>query len=321
MKPSIIKIYIYVFQLKVITILGWFYVNQQTIFSMTSLPKIFLNLNKKMGEIFQNKQILPCYLPRIKKLFSPLLHPDSHIELSAFCYITKRHTYGKAYTIRDITTITIFTLAVAYTMTRLNNPSLCTVWQLLTQHEIFFQKHSREKHSSPSVWALYTCRSKCLMNSYTLSMLCHLYWLCHDSCFFVSKSIGSLGTKTKYQCTSWHLETASALHIITAKLLLSSLFCAEYSRAGSSLHALSFMYWQIKTYTSYYEQAFKFKPVSLWGQKHIYSHTDMWSAWDVWPDKLHTLVGTDFLMASECVSVSFCVCVWGLMSVCSSNAG
>lgn len=37
----------------------------------------------------------------------------------------------------------------------------------------------------------------------------------------------------------------------------------------------------------------------------------MWSAWDVWPDKSNTVVGTDFLTAP---SVSFCV--WADVCVC-----
>jgi len=59
---------------------------------------------------------------------------------------------------------------------------------------------------------------------------------------------------------------------------------------------------------------------SLPGQKCDVSHSDTWSAWNVWPDKLHTLVGTDLLTTSEWASVSLCV-GWCLCTWCSSNAG
>lgn len=135
----------------------------------------------------------------------------------------------------------------------------------------------------------------------------------------ILKSTGSLGTKLKYQWTSWHLENGT-LHIIKAKLLFLSHYLILLCWVQYVQHVINTKHWtsihsvltQIKIYIavtlSELGAFLKFKPnTASEGQKHIYSHTDMWSAWDIWPDKLHTLVGTDFLMASESASVSFCV--------------
>lgn len=152
---------------------------------------------------------------------------------------------------------------------------------------------------------------KCLMNSYTLSMLWHLYSCCHWGFLFQSQlPLWVQNQNTSEQADIW--KQCTTYCIITAKLLLSSLFCAK---SGSELHVnntgLS------HTLSCTISKRFKCKPTAASQDKNtsFHTHTDIWSAWDVWPDKLHTLVRTNFLMASKCTSVS-CLCTW-----CSSNAG